>query len=311
LSLRFISVNACVRALCVLSAVALTAELSPGQQPAQTPAAQASTAQTTTPAAQTPAPTAAPAGPKVPDYPDKRSFVISAYYLSPLSSNGPNIEDGDTAGTTYETLLGLGKYSQSVAAEIGVPITRTGMLYLDVERFHGNGNQSLTQDATINGYPFSKSDYISSNYRVTTGRLYLDDLLWPHKFPVARLRFKSIWAIRYTGVHTTVDAPFADQVAGIPGQSTSRKDTHIFLPEFGLAMEYAIAPHVLLRIDGAGFGIPSHSAFGEASGTIAVRQKHVEVVGGVRMMHFRTSPQSDEYEVGTMTALFGGLRWHW
>jgi hypothetical protein len=108
-----------------------------------------------------------------------------------------------------------------------------------------------------------------------------------------------------------VDAPFADQVAGIPGQSTSRKDTHIFLPEFGLAMEYAVAPHVLFRVDAAGFGIPDHSALWEGSATISVRQRHVEVVGGVRTMHFRTTPQAEEYEVGTMTALFGGLRWHW
>lgn len=271
------------------------------------------------PAAQTTAPatTSAPAPAKTePDYPDPRSLTFSVYYLSPLSSSGPDIRGGSAAGTTYETLTGLGAYRGSVAAEIGVPITRTGVLYLDAERIRGTGNQTLTQglflNSAVNSYTYSKGDYVSSTYRLTTGRLYLDDLLFPHKFPVARLRFKSIWAIRYIGVHTTADAPFVDLVNGtVTSQSQVQADSRIFLPEFGLAMEYALAPHVLFRIDGAGFAIPHRSDIGESSATIAVRQKKLEIVGGIRMFHFKTSPQKEEYTSGTMVAGFGGLRWHW
>ena len=269
------------------------------------------------PAAPTASQSAAPPAKTEPDYPDPRTLTFSVYYLSPLSSAGPDIKGGYAAYSSNEMMTGLGRYHPSIAAEIGMPITRTGILYLDAERINGAGNQTLTKgtylsaSATSSSYIYSTGDYIASSYRLTTGRLYLDDLLFPHKFPVARLRFKSIWGIRYVGVHTIVDAPLADLAAAVPNQSEVRNDSRVFLPEFGLAMEYAVAPHALFRIEGAGFGIPHRSDLAEGSATLAVREKHVEIVGGIRMFHFKTNPYKEEYTSGTMVAAFGGLRWHW
>ena len=81
-------------------------------------------------------------------------------------------------------------------------------------------------------------------------------------------------------------------------------------PEFGIAAEYAIAPHLLLRGDIAGFGFPHRSDIWEGNVTLAYRINHTEIVIGGKALHFKTSPQSTEYLVGTLDGAFAELRWH-
>ena len=311
LSLRSLSIRVLVPSVCLLSALSwpvapvFAQQATPQTAPAPAPA----------PATKSAAPTSTAPAQTEPDYPDPRSVSLGIYYLSPVSSNGADIRSGTAAFTTNETIPGLGKYRGSIAADIGVAISRTGVLYLDLERINSAGNQITTRDilrrVTAGPYTYAAGDYLATTARVSTGRLYLDDLLFPHKFPVARLRFKSIWAVRYMNIHATVDAPQADVSLGAIAATLSTTDTHIFLPEIGAAMEYAVARHTVFRIDGAGFGLPHRSDLGEGSATLAVREKHLEIVVGFRALHFKTNPSKETYAVGTVMGGFGGLRWHW
>jgi hypothetical protein len=40
-----------------------------------------------------------------------------------------------------------------------------------------------------------------------------------------------------------------------------------------------------------------------------VRFKHLEVFGGYKWFHYKTSPQNSEYFVGTLSGPMGGVRW--
>ncbi len=314
MSIRSLSARAFVPVAYFLSAATLIVTPSIAQQ--APPAAPGATPPAIQTAPSTPAQVAAATAPasKEPDYPDPRTFVIGVYGLSSLTSSGPDIRGGVLAAArgTYETLNGIGQpYRIAPQIEIGIPVTRTGMLYLDVERLRGDGSQTLTQDSFIDSFNFNKGDVVASAYHIKTGRLYLDDLLFPHKFPVARLRFKSIWGVRYLGITQTVLSPTEDAITGVPGTSFQLSSSYILYPEFGAAMEYAIAPHVLFRVDGAGFAFPHRAALNETSGTLSFRQKNLEVLLGVKTLHFKTSPKKDEYEIGTFITPFLGLRWHW
>jgi hypothetical protein len=75
-------------------------------------------------------------------------------------------------------------------------------------------------------------------------------------------------------------------------------------------MEYAVTPHVLFRVDGAGFGFPHHSDIGESSATLSVRKNNLEFLMGAKLLHFKSSPQKEEYEDATFFTPFVGLRWH-
>lgn len=298
----------------LLSVMTLTVSPSfsqPAQAPAPTPAAQTTPGQNP---GQAPAPSTAAAPPAtVPDYPDPRTIVFGIYGLYTFSGSGPNVMGGAPAAAngTYESLPGIGRpYRIIPEFEGGIPITRTGMLYVEFERYHGWANQTLTRPSDVDSFSFNTGDVVSSTYHVFTGRIYLDDLMYPHKFPVARLRFKSIWGVRYISVTDTVDSPTEDAISGLGGASFELGTNYVFLPELGAAMEYAIAPHVLFRVDGAGFGIPHHADLAETSATLSIRKNNLEVLMGAKLLHFKTSPQKEEYVDATFLTPFIGLRWH-
>lgn len=322
--IRFRSIRAFVPAALLLSAAAMTVAPAFSQQGAPaSPAAQTPpqpTPATTTPppqsALKTPADLAASvaaSASKEPDYPDPRSITVGIYGLWSPDSPGPDIRGGQIAAydLTYETLNGIGRpYKIIPQFEFGVPVTRTGMVYAEIQRYHGSADQTLGRADFIDSFSYNTGDSISSTYHIITGRIYLDDLMYPHKFPVARLRFHSIWGMRYVSVTQTVDSATEDAVAGLGGSSFALGTSYIFFPEFGAAMEYAIAPHVLFRVDGAGFGVPHHADLNETSGTLSFRKKNLEVLMGVKTLHFKTSPYQEEYEIGTFITPFFGLRWH-
>jgi hypothetical protein len=148
---------------------------------------------------------------------------------------------------------------------------------------------------------------------VNHGRFYLDDLLFPHAFPVRKFRLKSLWAVEYTKVTSVLDTPGVLPVTQTNGLVTGGRISgghSVILPELGIAAEYAIGPHILLRVDGMGFGIPHKADVWEANATIAWRIGHVEVVAGGKALHFKTSPNSSEYLVGTLDGAFAEARWH-
>jgi hypothetical protein len=85
----------------------------------------------------------------------------------------------------------------------------------------------------------------------------------------------------------------------------------VILPEFGLAAEYAIAPHVLLRVDASGFGIPKKSYIWDGNATVAYRHGQITVEAGFKGLGFKTSPNKDEYVRDIIQGGFVGIRYNW
>src|SRR5207302_1726455 len=129
-------------------------------------------------------------------------------------------------------------------------------------------------DTALWSTQFYKGDYLATQYQVQSGKLYLDDLLYPHKFPVAKFRLKSLWAVQFVKIKSTIDAPLV--TTGETGSGSHQ----ILLPTVGLAAEYAIAPHILLRAGGSGFGLYHKSDIWDAEATISWRRGMWELLGG-------------------------------
>ena len=192
-----------------------------------------------------------------------------------------------------------------------MPITRTGSLHLEVFQTAGDGNQYASEATTVFSAPVAVGDYLATNYRVRGVKFYLDDLLYPHKFPVARLRFKSLLGIEWLGVNASVDEPYFD--AANSGQTTRfrpRSPKNIIYPSLGAAMEYAVSKHVLFRIDASGFGWYHRSDFWDADASLSWRVGHVEIYAGGKALHFKTSPKDPEFLIGTFAGALVGVRWH-
>jgi hypothetical protein len=238
--------------------------------------------------------------------------MIGVFYFLTSPSKGPDIIGGAQA-IAYENVSDLGKGTGGFGGEASYPVTRTGTVYAEYWTAGGDGNQTISIQTNPFAQTYLADTQIATTYKVDHGRAYLDDLLFPHLFPVPRFRLKSIWGVQYTKVSATVDTP------GVQEQTLPNGTNYggpiggghtIIWPEFGIAAEYAIAPHLLLRADAAGFGFPHHSDIWEANVTLAYRVNHTEIVIGGKALHFKTGPNSSEFLVGTLDGAFGELRWH-
>ena len=333
LSIRFLSIRAFIPAACLLSILSLSGVPVFAQVPV--PAAPVAAPPTPAPAKQTPAPAPSQPAPKTvvapapapvaatpsqtgpgkePDYPDERTMTVGMFGMWNQTTQGPHILGGAVASTsnTYENIYNIGApYKYMPQFEFSIPVTRTGTLYAEFNRFHGWADQILPRATFVDSYSFNPGDSMHTTYHFITGRLYLDDLLYPHKFPVSKFRLKSIWGIRYISVTQTVDSASEDATAGLGGSSFQIGTNFILLPEFGAAMEYAPSRHTLFRVDAEGFGIPHHADIYEGGAEFSARKNNLEFLVGVKLLHFKTTPQKEEYEVGTFVSPFVGLRWHW
>ncbi|MDE3195705.1 MAG: hypothetical protein KGN84_05135, partial [Acidobacteriota bacterium] len=248
----------------------------------------------------------------VPDYPDPRTFYIGIWGWQPIPGNGPDIIGGALA-LGYSTLNHLGKDHLTPGLELAIPITRTGELHVEGFQSKGDGTQIAAVATGPFGTSLNAGDFVSTSYKVTSAKIYLDDLLFPYKFPVSKFRLKSLWEVQWVGVKGVIDAPLAPQFdsSNNPITTSAAGSRTIITPTFGLAAEYAIAPHVLLRAAGSGFGLPHRAELWDAEGTVSYRRKAWELRAGYKIMHFKTNPQKDEYIQGTIDGGFVGLRYHW
>ena len=252
-----------------------------------------------------PAPAAAPVTQaSVPDYPEPRGLTLGIFYWFTGPGTNTGVINGHLA-TDNETLKDLGKPRWTPGVEISYPITRTGSLHFDGFQTHGTGNQNAPADAVYYATTtVAKGSYLATSYKIRGGKFYLDDLLFPHKFPVSRFRLKSILGVQILSMNTRIDLPLATTLSFAVG------DKKLILPMIGAAAEYAISPHVLFRLEGSGFGLYKKSDIWDSAATLAVRRGHMELVGGVKALHFKTSPKKAEYLTGTLAGAFVGARWH-
>jgi hypothetical protein len=286
--------------ICVVS-VCQAQNQPPAAPPPATPTAAA-------PAAPRPA---APqnAQPPAPDYPDPRTLTFGAFFWATgLDNSGPNLVSGSTA-PDYETLDNLGKARPvSGGVEVSLPITRTGSLHFESLLAKGDGNQTTTVVTDLFGVTYPAGTALVPQYSIFASKLYLDDLLFPHKFPVAKFRLKSLWEFQYIHMKTVIDAPALNTDTASAAAIGTKQ---IFLPTFGIAAEYALSPHVLFRVDASGFGIPGHSNIWDADVDLSYRHGSWEVLAGGKALHFKSSGNATEYVTDTLTGVFIGLRWHW
>jgi hypothetical protein len=302
--LRFLRFDFCALSsiLVLLSLPAMGQE--PQSQPPAAPAIQNPTAQTPAPQPPVPQPTG-------PDYPDPRTFTLGIFYWATGPGQQTSYKGGSQA-TDFETLTDWGRAKRTPGLEASYPITRTGELRAEYFRTQGDGNQTASTQLDIFGSGYAQGTLLATQYRIQSVKLYLDDLLFPHKFPVAKFRVKALYEVEYVQIKGVIDAPALEGALMILGESASANSSkQIILPVFGVAAEYALSPHVLFRADASGFGIPHKSVLWDAEATIAYRRGSWEIRGGGKAFHFKSTPNSTEYVSATLAGAFVGLRYHW
>jgi hypothetical protein len=67
----------------------------------------------------------------------------------------------------------------------------------------------------------------------------------------------------------------------------------------------------LLKASISGFGFPGRADIADAEATVSYRRGMWEIRGGGKAIHFKTSPNNNEYLSATFAGAFVGVRWHW
>jgi hypothetical protein len=251
----------------------------------------------------------APKESNTPDYPEPRGLTVGVFYWDTFGGTQPSIFGGKTA-PGYETLTDLGRYRKGPGFEVSAPITRTGSLHFEGFRIEGTGNQYAPAATTILGTSIGQGDYLASKYKLSNVKFYLDDLLFPHKFPVERFRLKGLYEFEYASISNQINAPFVPVSTTTGTSEFATGNKNVFLPALGIAAEYAITKHLLFRVDASGFGFPHHSDLWDAHALLSFRNGPVEVQAGAKVLHIKSSPQNDEYERATVSGVFVGLIYH-
>lgn len=234
--------------------------------------------------------------------------MIGGFYWLTGPGKSLDINSGKQA-LDYETLHDLGKPKpSSVGIEASYPITRTGSLHFEIFQTKGEGNQIAPVYTDVFSQGIEPGDNLNTQYQILATKLYLDDLLFPHKFPVAKFRLKSLWEVQYVHAKAEINDLTEGNEAQTPITTSGTKQ--LILPTFGLAAEYALAPHVLVRVDASGFGIPHKADIWDAGATVSYRHGLWEIFAGGKAFHFKSSPNSTEDLTATLSGAFVGVRFH-
>ncbi|MBV8846556.1 MAG: hypothetical protein JO307_27440 [Bryobacterales bacterium] len=242
-----------------------------------------------------------------PDDIDNVYLSFKAYYW--LTNGTFNMRSGVKAVSPGDsTLPTLGDATKhNLGGQITFPAGKYNRLEVSYYQAHANGTSTAPQNLTFFGQNIPSGDFLSTSLRVRSLDVTWNYLTWPDPPENARLRIKTLWGFQWRSVQSIIDAPFETSATFSPAVGT----INIFYPELGIGAEYVLSKYVYLDGRASGFAWPHRAVVWDADGNLVLRYKFVEVFGGYKASHLKTSPQGEEYVVGTFKGAYAGLRIVW
>ena len=266
-----------------------------------------------TPAPGTPAPTAAP--PPTPSSPTTKSETPnpdnawSVGLLYWLTHANPSLSGGAQA-TAFETVGPIGPSFNSPGIEGSFPLNKNDILQLSFFQTDGRGASVASQALSLYGTAYTAGDFLQNQYRVRSGKVSFQDILYPFPNAGAKLRFRTLWEVQYLDVSTRVDAPLDTSTVSTTGTFPSTASSHqVFLPTFGASLHYDVSRHFTLEVKGSAFGIPHHAYIADSDAAALYQIGPVQILIGGKFLGFKTSPKSEEYVKAPMYGAIVGLRY--
>lgn len=278
----------------------------PSQAPAAAPPSQAPDSTSSQKQSVTQPATPAPVG-VTPAQP----LSVEVYYW--LSTASPVLRGG--AANYATTLAGLdlnGNVHNVPGVIIGIPAGRGNVLNISYFQNVGVGNQTAQTDLTLFGTGFVPGDYLATQYRLQNVKASWDFLSWPTPLNDSSFRFRTLWEVQYTTVYSSIDAPLKPVSYDSSGNQISNTGygTRWFIsPTIGAAVDKTYLKRLRLEAKASGFAIPHHSVIWDAEASATLHIGSLDLIGAYKGFHYKTSPQSDQYLVQTLSGAYVALRW--
>jgi hypothetical protein len=277
------------------------------QQPAQPPAQEQ-------PETQTRNPRMPPPPPKVVDVrmPGEAGWFIGLTGWVPTGK--PTIDKGKQASFTDPSLFQLpGQSKGQLGGEIGIAAGLHNSIRLSYLTARTGGTTSAPNNLVIFGQAYSQGDQLSSSYKVSDYKISYEYLTWPYPVENRRFRLKTLWQVQYITFRSNYDAPIKSSTPDSAGNLTSYATTgskSYFTPTFGLGIHEYLSRNFRFEANASGFGLPHRFNIYDLDASINYRVGSFELRGGVRSLHFRSSPNNDYFFRGTLTGAVIGIRWY-
>jgi hypothetical protein len=238
----------------------------------------------------------------VPDVPDSdaNGFSIGASYW--LTGGSASLLAGtQSVDPAIQNLVLPTPDSRSPGVRITTPAGKYNRIEISGFQTNTNGSSTAKQDLFLLGNPFTLGDKLQINYKIRNVKATWNYLMYPAP-PTSKIRFKALFGFEYIGVKTTISAPLDTNA------TTSSGSRNVFLPTLGVGMDIVANKHVRLEVNPSAMAFPHRSYVVDGDASIVVSYSHVELVGGGRYLHFRSSPKNDQYVRGTLTGPYVGVR---
>jgi hypothetical protein len=234
------------------------------------------------------------------------AFSLELVYL-PLRS-APVIRGSQAAGRAASELAIPRKVRPAAGLIMSIPAIRNNHLRFSYFQMTGSADTIANSELALFSKGFSPGDFLTTGYKLQTGKISLDYLSYPFPPEGSPLRLKTLWEIQITGFRSSIDAPLKPETAAA---TSGRAVGTLWLgyPTFGLGIEHYRSQQFHWEAKFSGFGVPGHAATWDAEAKMAFRRGRWEGQVGLKSFYFRTSPKQEEYVRATLSGLYLGLRW--
>ena len=255
-----------------------------------------------------------PPPPKVIDVrmPGEAGFFIGLTGWLPVGNSYLDKGRASTfTGLSYLQLAGQshGAYGIDVGAAAGLHNTVKVSYFVD--KFAGT--TKAPTDLVVFGQTFSAGEPMTTNSKLSDVKVSFEYLTWPYPVEKRHFRLKTLWQMQYVTMRGIFDDPIKSATPDSSGNITSvavQGSKSFFSPALGLGFHEYATRNIHFEADISGFAWPHRWQLVDGEVTVAVRINHIDVRGGVKLFHFRTSPQQDYFYRGTLAGGFVGVRWH-
>lgn len=303
----------------VLSCMLLSAAIGKSQAPpaAQEPAITQAPATAQTPAPEGPAPAAQQPSPTLRAPVEVPSTVNTGHGLSIdaiywFGRSRPVLRGGDADPYTEP---GSFNYTTNPSTPIGyrlsIPAGANGVIRTSYFQTQSTGFDLAPANVILFGQAVMGGDLVATRYRIEGLKMSYEYLTYFWKRNNSEIRLKTLYELQRISVSNEVDDFVLNNDETTYTINTATGSRAIFSPTFGLGMEYTMSPHLRFEARASGMGYIHHGDIGDVEATVAYRRGHVEAIGGYRLLHFKTSPKSDQYNAGSLYGPYVGLRYYW
>jgi len=220
-------------------------------------------------------------------------------------------KEASFTGSSFFQLPGTSKGQPGL--EIGIAAGLHNTIRLSYMFAKAAGTVTAPNDLVLFSQGYSKGVELSSSYKMSDYKISYEYLTWPYPVENRHFRLKTLWQMQYITYRTGFDAPVLSNTPDTAGNLTSYATTgskSFFSPSFGLGIHEYATRNFRFEANASGFALPHHFNLWDLDASVAYRLGKIELRGGARALHFRSSSQSDYWVRGTLSGAFVGVRWY-